>query len=335
MSVPVIELDALLKSLEATIDLTFTELQRRYNQATADGATPNTAIQRLIDEIRLDQGTIVAASNRMASEISQSTRNVYHTLQQEWSSALGAAKTDPTKFHFLSKVGKNWVTSQQAGYTVSVDDLGKRIVNFSDGGDDEAIDAIENQIRQKRRIERLQREGQQPQIIQEGRESAETKHDVNLIWIAVFVNTCKDCLRLHGTMKTRLEWERGGIRPGSGHTVCRNNCQCHLVPAKTMGKRLYAEDPQIAERLSDSQIRNETIQRTERGIQIQKERIKEMAKKRGKQYSDSYEEQMLGQVQADRFNPYARTGARTNLYLRKIPKNQVTKKFIENVQVKK
>jgi hypothetical protein len=331
MAVPKIEIDALLKSMENIIKNTFFRLQNEYNQAIADGTPPNVAINRIRDQIVLEQGSIIQGASAMASETSKKMRNIYHTLQQEWSTALTAAKKTPQTFQFFSKVGKNWVLPQEAGYTVTTDDLNRKIINFSDNRDRDSIDALLEQKRQQRRIERLSAE--QRSIV--AGQSANDKENVNLIWIAVFKNTCKDCRRLHGTMKTRLEWEKGKIRPGSGDTICGHNCQCHLIPARTMGNGLFANEPEKVADLTDAQIRTETLKRTETGIKVQKERIKEMAKKRGAKYSKEYEEQLLGQVQDEKFNPYAQSGARTNLYLRKFPKNPVSKKFKENVIVRK
>ena len=49
-------------------------------------------------------------------------------------------------------------------------------------------------------------------------------------WVAVLVNTCPDCLERHGEVKTFLEWEEFGL-PRTGHTVCKENCKCMLLPA--------------------------------------------------------------------------------------------------------
>lgn len=51
-------------------------------------------------------------------------------------------------------------------------------------------------------------------------------------WVAVLVNTCPDCLELHGQMRTFQEWEEVGL-PRTGHTICKENCKCILLPAKT------------------------------------------------------------------------------------------------------
>ena len=59
---------------------------------------------------------------------------------------------------------------------------------------------------------------------------AETGLDIKYRWVAVMVNTCPDCLERHGQDKTWEEWEAEGM-PRTGHTVCKENCRCVLVPA--------------------------------------------------------------------------------------------------------
>jgi hypothetical protein len=51
-------------------------------------------------------------------------------------------------------------------------------------------------------------------------------------WVAVLINTCQDCLDRHGQSKTYGEWEMEGL-PRTGATVCKENCKCMLLPAKT------------------------------------------------------------------------------------------------------
>jgi len=48
-------------------------------------------------------------------------------------------------------------------------------------------------------------------------------------WAAVLVNTCPDCFKRHGEVKTWDAWEAEGL-PRSGHTVCKSYCQCMLIP---------------------------------------------------------------------------------------------------------
>jgi hypothetical protein len=49
-------------------------------------------------------------------------------------------------------------------------------------------------------------------------------------WVAVLINTCPDCLDRHNMVKTWPEWELEGL-PRTGATVCKENCQCLLLPA--------------------------------------------------------------------------------------------------------
>lgn len=52
-------------------------------------------------------------------------------------------------------------------------------------------------------------------------------------WTAVLINTCPDCLDRHGRAQTLAEWEAEGL-PRSGVTVCKENCKCVLLPARTV-----------------------------------------------------------------------------------------------------
>lgn len=49
-------------------------------------------------------------------------------------------------------------------------------------------------------------------------------------WVAVLINTCPDCLDRHGKILTWDEWESEGL-PQTGQTVCKEYCQCVLIPA--------------------------------------------------------------------------------------------------------
>lgn len=51
-------------------------------------------------------------------------------------------------------------------------------------------------------------------------------------WVAVLINTCNDCLDRHNEVKTWGEWELEGL-PRTGATICKENCQCLLLPAAT------------------------------------------------------------------------------------------------------
>lgn len=58
---------------------------------------------------------------------------------------------------------------------------------------------------------------------------AEFGVDPNFTWIAALVNTCQDCLPRHGEAKSYAEWEDAGL-PRTGWSVCKENCQCVLLP---------------------------------------------------------------------------------------------------------
>lgn len=51
-------------------------------------------------------------------------------------------------------------------------------------------------------------------------------------WVAVLVNSCDDCIERHGEVRTWAEWEEQGL-PRTGHTICKDECNCQLMPADT------------------------------------------------------------------------------------------------------
>lgn len=56
-----------------------------------------------------------------------------------------------------------------------------------------------------------------------------------LTWICALVNTCDDCLPLHGVSKFFEEWEADPGLPGSGWSVCGKHCQCVLMEKSVAG----------------------------------------------------------------------------------------------------
>ena len=329
MATPSIELNSLLGAIKQISNTFAVDLWNDFQKQKADGTPTSTIIQRYKEQTVLNQplSPVISTSNQLAKETTNKMRNIYHTLQQDWSSGLSAMKADPANYQFLSRVGNNSLTTQQAGYTVRLDDLGRKIVTLSEesGTAYKDLDILEEQIRKSKRVERLSAE----ELNTVGNKSRETKKNVMLLWVATFVNTCKGCQKQHGKMKTKLQWEQGGILPGSGKTECGNYCQCHLYPSRNLKIRFGLD-----EETNDSSLQQEFKRRTGLGISLQKQRIKEMALKRGKKYSEEYTTQMLGQIQSQRFNPYLATASRSNLYLRKFPKSGVTKTFKETVTVR-
>lgn len=51
-------------------------------------------------------------------------------------------------------------------------------------------------------------------------------------WVAILVNTCPDCIDRHNKIMSWSEWEAEGL-PRTGHTVCKDNCKCALLPEDT------------------------------------------------------------------------------------------------------
>ena len=61
-------------------------------------------------------------------------------------------------------------------------------------------------------------------------EVSELGDDIQYRWVAVLRKTCPDCMDRHGLVKIWDEWELFGL-PQTGHTVCKEHCQCVLLPA--------------------------------------------------------------------------------------------------------
>ena len=87
-----------------------------------------------------------------------------------------------------------------------------------------------------------------------------------MTWIAILVNTCKDCIPRHGFTRTYAEWQELGL-PKSGFSVCKHHCKCQLFPASVIDqnkeelrlplKRAKGKLTQIArDKKSDGQIKN-------------------------------------------------------------------------------
>ena len=66
--------------------------------------------------------------------------------------------------------------------------------------------------------------------------------DIQFTWIAALVNTCDDCLPRHGEVKDFSGWEEAGL-PRTGWSICRENCQCVLIPEEIAAGRNELRDP--------------------------------------------------------------------------------------------
>ena len=104
---------------------------------------------------------------------------------------------------------------------------------------------------------------------------AERASEEFYMWQAMLVNTCPDCLELHGTVDTMANWKADGV-PNQRNTVCtiHGKCHCILVP--------------------DSVLPDNADMRTP--IKIQAERIRRAEIKRGKDYAPSTKQSFLGQI---------------------------------------
>jgi hypothetical protein len=102
------------------------------------------------------------------------------------------------------------------------------------------------------------------------------KDDDLLMWQAMLVNTCPDCLPLHGQVDTRAGWVASGGVPNMRPTVCtiHGKCHCILLPENIMPVNTDMREP----------------------IRIQAEKIRKAELKRGKNYAQSTQTALLGQI---------------------------------------
>ena len=71
---------------------------------------------------------------------------------------------------------------------------------------------------------------------------AEFGSEIAYTWIAALVNTCEDCLPRHGEVRKLPEWETEGL-PRTGWSVCKENCQCLLIPEEIAKTRNELRTP--------------------------------------------------------------------------------------------
>jgi hypothetical protein len=58
--------------------------------------------------------------------------------------------------------------------------------------------------------------------------------DIPLMWVAELVNTCEQCLPLHGKIATEAEWLEMGFHPDTIHKGWRSSCHCTLLPVEML-----------------------------------------------------------------------------------------------------
>lgn len=66
-------------------------------------------------------------------------------------------------------------------------------------------------------------------VMRQHREASLRSWPGEFIWIATMTNTCDSCEARHGVVRTMRGWKRSGM-PGSAVLVCRDNCNCELLP---------------------------------------------------------------------------------------------------------
>jgi len=74
-----------------------------------------------------------------------------------------------------------------------------------------------------------------PAGVQEGTEGL-LEETTLWYWVARLSKTCRDCMDRHGTALPMAVWRAQGL-PGSGWSVCGDNCQCKLVPKQVLDEK--------------------------------------------------------------------------------------------------
>lgn len=281
MANPNTELVLLNDRLNEMIRTLSTNLQAEIKAGIANGTSPEAVIRNLIQQVQTGTGRVGSLINALADVPTQTVRQIFTEATTQVSA--GIALNQPPEY----------VLPRNQGYTISF--------NLSDGtisakaptSDDLSLD-------EKRRSTFVK-----------------ARQEQRLMWVAIFVNTCEDCINLSGEVKTLAGWRSDGHWPGNGHTRCGANCKCQLVPVETMQARFGGE--------SEQQIQ----QRLENGIQLQKRKIEELEALRGAKFADSTYAQKMGQVRNDFFNPTFEK--REPLFIKTEPKTLGTG-FLQNAE---
>ena len=80
---------------------------------------------------------------------------------------------------------------------------------------------------------------------------------LNYTWVATLINTCYQCLPLHGKTQSYADWLSSGLHPDTIHSGWTSTCHCSLIPAEMMeivdpteaGARKQWVDPIVREKI--------------------------------------------------------------------------------------
>jgi hypothetical protein len=300
---PNTEISLIISRLNESIRSLVVNLKDEILTGRAAGVPDQTIIQRLLERITIDiDGKVSIPTDAtavirraMAEKTTGRVRQVYSTTQGR----LAASLDNPRAL--------DEILPENQGYRFT-GEVNDRL--------DEALSRAESDL------EHFEREFEREEIREHGQE--------RMIWVAAFVNTCKDCLKLNGKVMTFGEWEQSGYWPGNGSTVCKEHCQCHLAPVRRMAERYNLLQKDASGQLvSQQKIEKQLQTMNQNGIKLQMKKIREIEKERGKRYATSTRQQMLGQIRTEEFNPNFRK--RESVRLRKVPKT-MPKKFRQELK---
>jgi hypothetical protein len=275
---PNVELQLLDARLNELLRTLTSTLQLEINQAVANGTDPQAVIRNIINQIETGTGRFGGLINAISDTPTQTIRQIFTETQSQVGAGIAAGQPAEA------------VLPASQGYTVE----------YKPDGTVTARKPSSRTLDEKRQTAMAN-------------ERAETE----LMWMAIFTNTCIDCIGLSGQVKTLAEWKASGYWPGNGHTRCGANCKCQLVPTTTLQERFGGESV-------------ESIQaRLQNGIQLQKRKIEELETIRGEKFAGSTYDQKLGQVRSEFFNPNFEK--REPLFIKTEPKS-LGNAFIKNAE---
>ena len=285
MADPIIENTALVAALSELARQMVAQIISEFRRSRSEGTPDRVIIENIKTQLKAPIGPMANIRKDFISKNIISQRGVFRTASTLSSAAIDLGES----------IGV--VLPKSQGYNYDLDNRARRIYNLGGPTDNAEILARRNQA-----LKRMK--------------------DVPLMWLAVFRNTCRDCQSLSGQVRSKSEWERTGILPGNGRTICQASCQCHLAPTARIASR-FGIDPNDAD--ADKKIQD----RLGNGIKLQRRKIDELEKIRGAPFSQATRSQMLGRVRTERFNPDHID--RESLFIKNEPKS-LGKKFLANAK---
>jgi hypothetical protein len=266
MSTPDTEIALLLNQITNNINNIVQSILDEIVRGRASGALDSAIAKNILDQLEIPRSNIASSIRAIGFNTTNTMRKIYGQTEMRLSTGLNLTQDItailPENLGFIPKPGDTIRLGIDNDY-----------VRRSD----------------ERRAQRAQQRLTDEQtLIEQGAQRE------RLMWQARFVNTCPDCVQLSGQIKTFQEWQRTGGLPRQRNTICNGSCQCSLVPVSTLKQihDLKGSDREVSEQLRE---------KYKEGIQVQKNKIKQLEKIRGKKYAKSTQETLIGQANQPKF----------------------------------